>query len=281
MSDDAPHPVEEVVKRLQPKGEVLRELFLKSGNLCAFPGCSHLIMDPDGAFVGEMCHIEAAETEGERFNPAQTNEQRRELQNLVLLCHRHHVITDDVVAFPVAKMRQLKNDHENRVNEFASQLQFRVADLTKRLTEKPTVLPRSIAAVLNWGLSDDELAVNAEHFNKLLAVLKVAPVQARELLVVAVERSGDADMRGRRFFSPEEVDIACGLPVEKTLPLWGILDRLKIAWDIGENETGRVRYILMSPHCEWDAWGDFLEYDRRKPGSLHQLVVGLDFTVLD
>ena len=47
------------VKRLQPKGNTLRELFLKSGNLCAFPGC--LMMDPEGNFIGEVCHIEAAE----------------------------------------------------------------------------------------------------------------------------------------------------------------------------------------------------------------------------
>ncbi len=70
---------EQMAKRLQPKGDVLRELFLKSGNLCAFPGCGHLIMDPDGNLIGEVCHVEAAEQGGERFNPNQTNEERRGL----------------------------------------------------------------------------------------------------------------------------------------------------------------------------------------------------------
>jgi hypothetical protein len=27
---------------------VLRELYLKSGNLCAFPGCANLMMNVDG-----------------------------------------------------------------------------------------------------------------------------------------------------------------------------------------------------------------------------------------
>ena len=63
----------EVVKRLAPRGETLRELFLKSGNLCAFPGCASLMMNAEGVFVGQVCHIEAAEVGGERFNPSMTN----------------------------------------------------------------------------------------------------------------------------------------------------------------------------------------------------------------
>ena len=31
--------MEEKVKKLKPTVEVLRELYLKSGNQCAFPGC--------------------------------------------------------------------------------------------------------------------------------------------------------------------------------------------------------------------------------------------------
>jgi hypothetical protein len=50
-----------------------REVFLKSGNVWAFPGCDALLMDEDGNFVGQICHIEAAEPGGERFNPAMTN----------------------------------------------------------------------------------------------------------------------------------------------------------------------------------------------------------------
>ena len=238
-------------------------------------------MDPDGTFVGEMCHIEAAEPGGPRFNSFQTNEQRRAIQNLVLLCHGHHVITDNVKDFPVTKMQQLKSAHETKVSDFATQLQFRVADLTRRQLEKPTFVPRRLAEVLGWRLTDEQLAETAEQLNKLLSQLKIAPVQARELLLVAVERSGNSDLHGRHYFSPEEVDLACGLPADRTLPLWAILDRLKFAWDIGENETGRVLFVLSSPGCDWDIWGDFLKLEEDKPGSLHQLIVGLDFSLLD
>jgi hypothetical protein len=86
--------VAEKIKRLTPKTEVLRELYLKSGNQCAFSGCPRVMIDSDGNFVGQICHIEAAEEGGERFNHKQTNEDRRAFNNLMLMCYEHHVYND-------------------------------------------------------------------------------------------------------------------------------------------------------------------------------------------
>lgn len=102
------------VKRLAPTADTVRRLFLLSGNQCAFPGCNHPIIVEDGTYVGELCHICAAAEDGERFDPMQNNEDRRQFDNLLLMCHPHHVVTDDVVAYPVERMRQMKADHERR-----------------------------------------------------------------------------------------------------------------------------------------------------------------------
>ena len=51
-------------KRLQPTVAVLRELYLKSGNQCAYPGCLRPIVNSSGNYVGQICHIEAAEPGG-------------------------------------------------------------------------------------------------------------------------------------------------------------------------------------------------------------------------
>lgn len=75
--------MEEKAKRLKPTVEVLRELYLKSGNQCAFPGCYYAMVDDNGNFIGQICHIEAAEAGGERFNPNMTNEERRSFDNLI------------------------------------------------------------------------------------------------------------------------------------------------------------------------------------------------------
>jgi hypothetical protein len=42
------------VTRLTPKPEVLRELYLLSGNNCAMPGCKNVIIDRAGVVVGHI-----------------------------------------------------------------------------------------------------------------------------------------------------------------------------------------------------------------------------------
>ncbi|MCO5949843.1 hypothetical protein [Mucilaginibacter flavidus] len=101
-------------KRLAPAKETLNRLFAISGNECAFQGCTHSLFDEEYEFIAEICHIEAAMPDGERFNPLQTNEERRALANLVGLCHQHHVKTDNVTKYPVPVFQQLKRDHEAR-----------------------------------------------------------------------------------------------------------------------------------------------------------------------
>jgi len=104
----------ELPRRLVPTRETIRRLFLLSGNQCAFPECTAPIIMEDGTYVGQVCHICAAEPGGERFDISQTNEQRREFENLLLMCPAHHVVTDDVDAYPVLRMKQLKAAHEAR-----------------------------------------------------------------------------------------------------------------------------------------------------------------------
>lgn len=88
-------------------------LFAKSGNVCAFPGCTHELVTTKNLFVGQVCHIEAASPKGQRYNPNSTDEDRRSASNLILLCYRHHKETDDVAAFDADVLRSMKQQHES------------------------------------------------------------------------------------------------------------------------------------------------------------------------
>jgi hypothetical protein len=99
--------------RLAPHRLVLRDLGIRSKNKCAFPGCDHPILNQKNEYIAELCHIEAAEPGGERYNPAQSDEDRRSYSNLLFLCHAHHVETNDVEAYPVSRMQALKAAHES------------------------------------------------------------------------------------------------------------------------------------------------------------------------
>ncbi|MEC4768623.1 hypothetical protein LPL18_014945 [Halomonas sp. CUBES01] len=110
-------------KRLAPKSEVIRRLYLLSGNQCAFPDCNHPIILRDGTYVCELCHIHAAEKGGERFDESQTNEDRRSFENLMFMCHDHHVITNDVDAYPPERLCEIKDNHESNFAQGINKLE--------------------------------------------------------------------------------------------------------------------------------------------------------------
>jgi hypothetical protein len=103
--------------RKAPTAETSRALFAKSGNRCAFPGCTHELLNEKNEFIAQICHIEAALPGGERFNPLQTDEERRGLSNLILLCYGHHIETNDVNEYPRERLWRMKADHEEKAGK--------------------------------------------------------------------------------------------------------------------------------------------------------------------
>nr|WP_315429842.1 hypothetical protein [uncultured Albidiferax sp.] len=63
-------------------------------------------------FIAQICHIAAAEAGGERFDAAQTDEERRGYNNLLILCYPHHVETDDQQMYPTGRLQEMKARHE-------------------------------------------------------------------------------------------------------------------------------------------------------------------------
>lgn len=135
----------EEVKRLTPLGETLREVFLKAGNQCAFPGCNRVMMNSDGVFVGQVCHIEGAEEGGERFNENMSNEDRRQSSNLMLMCYDHHVVTNDEETYTVPVLKQMKADHEAKFTNPEVAMLKAITDHTTLVAPfMPPRLPRCI-----------------------------------------------------------------------------------------------------------------------------------------
>lgn len=92
----------------------LKRLFALSGNVCAFPECDQVLVNDSGNFVGQICHIEAAEVGGERYNPSQTDAERADFNNLILLCANHHIETNNVTKYTVSILKDFKKNHEKK-----------------------------------------------------------------------------------------------------------------------------------------------------------------------
>ncbi|HAN76755.1 MAG TPA: hypothetical protein DCQ31_02705 [Bacteroidales bacterium] len=94
----------------------IKRLFALSGNQCAFPDCDVIFVLPERQeIIAQICHIEAAELGGERYNPNQTDDERRDYNNLILLCPNHHVETDDIVKYSVEVLKEMKRNHELKI----------------------------------------------------------------------------------------------------------------------------------------------------------------------
>jgi tetratricopeptide (TPR) repeat protein len=101
--------------RKDPKPSDLKALFALSGNQCAFPGCQNVLISKKGHFIGQLCHIEAANEKGPRYNKNQSEDDRRSCGNLLLLCYEHHTeIDEDVEEFTVVRLKEIKKAHEER-----------------------------------------------------------------------------------------------------------------------------------------------------------------------
>ncbi|HHF2906430.1 TPA: hypothetical protein ACPJZ5_004263 [Vibrio diabolicus] len=161
--------------RLAPKADTLRALFARSGNQCAFPGCTQSVVNSKNKFIAQVCHIEAASEGGERFNTASNDEYRRSYDNLVIFCYPHHIETDDTDEYTTECLRKIKLDHEQQF--LKSDFKIDEAELQKLVGEMQLYwssidrlnqvehynLDSGLAMEVNGQASFDEVIVDAHN----------------------------------------------------------------------------------------------------------------------
>lgn len=267
------------VKRLAPKQEVLRELYIKSGNECAYPGCHNALVDENGNFVGEVCHIEAAMPGGERFNPNMTNEDRRSFGNLMLMCHHHHVVTDDVEKYTVEKLKEMKRNHEAKYSGIIGQMMNSITDYGMSLEYALCCNCKKISRILDWGLTDEENRENAAVLDKHLQKLLDLPIETRRLLGIMVMRSYK-DHCGC-IVPIHEVEKATGLKPESIIQNIEILERRRIASEIDVEDGIPTCTLLEDPESLWLYWDDIREFVKETEIPIERICCDLDFSVFD
>lgn len=105
-------------KSRQYKPSTVRRLDTLSGNQCAAPDCTRSLIAKDGeTIISKICHIEAANKNGPRFNPKMTDDERRHFNNLILLCDECHSIIDNMeneAKYSVFLLKEWKKNHESK-----------------------------------------------------------------------------------------------------------------------------------------------------------------------
>lgn len=280
----------EQAKRLAPTLETLRELFLKSGNLCAFPGCEKLMMNADGVFIGQVCHIEAAEEGGERFNSSMTNEQRRDVLNLMLMCYEHHQVTNDVDRFTVEILRGYKRDHESRFSRPDRAILDGLTDWTRLDEPSEAQNLKRFNKVIPSRLNEEELQYNAKLVNSLVSKLRTVPVEVRRFVGTVASRMyrmRDTNVVRSSILEQDKI-LASDLRGAFRLGDAAIFQRAQelSAYGLGgmtEMFIGEVEQpaVYIRRIDDWPFWLELAEFCQKAPESMDAFTVDLDFGRLD
>jgi hypothetical protein len=123
--------------------QTLKKLFALAGNECSFPSCNQQMVNRQNAKNSNICHIEAANPGGERYNANMSDQKRADYENLILLCIQHHDETDDVETYSVDILKQMKTDHEDSQGN-------------RQISRQPSMLSKAINAIADLDIESVE-----------------------------------------------------------------------------------------------------------------------------
>ncbi len=268
--------------RIEPTKETLRELYLKSGNQCAYPECMEVMINADGVFVGQICHIEAANPGGERYNEYQTDDERRSFENLMLMCYKHHKITDDTTKYTLEVLKDIKSKHETKFNDIAATIGKSIADWTEN---QKAVLPKNIGNLVkcfDWDFEPYQIQGQINDFEEISGRLESIPLQTRELFCIILKRMKRAFI-GNDYVDPRIIESVANIDYATLdrhtaiLASVGLTSRIIISEYNDEDPS-----ILIYP-CDnkYNIWRDVIDFCEKMRLDIRNIVIDLDFSVLD
>jgi len=103
------------------------KLWVTAGGRCEFGGCNEYLLRDNltlsEANYSDIAHIIAASPRGPRGRDALPREKRSQIENLMLVCKKHHKLIDDKQHeqdYPKEKLLRFKEEHERRIHRLTS-----------------------------------------------------------------------------------------------------------------------------------------------------------------
>lgn len=287
----------EEVKRLEPTVPTLRALYYLSGNNCAYEWgnkkCENMLFDfRDGSFIGEVCHIEAASEKGERFNINMTNESRRHIDNLILLCGNCHIITNNVAVYTVEKLQHMKHTHEARFKtEMIVQRmgeQFKDLSKEKHLIEAEN-LNRFYDIVLNHDWRDipdfeENSLILTDMFNKMMKGFSTLSADAKEFTAICLEHAEYIDGKEDQYgVYPEVIKSNVRGWSREAKSMFDELMKKKLMNLRSDLNDADIMVFCcpidrVSGNELYDIWGNITEYCKKEKLDLNNFLLDLDFS---
>jgi hypothetical protein len=184
---------------------VKRELALRAAHFCSNPYCLKLTAGPRGGTArglgtGHAAHICGASANGPRFDPGQSEAERRAIENGIWLCRECGEIVDrDEDSHSADTLRAWKRNHEAMIAEVRLQGYSRSLELLRSNQAQPG-LARQIVALFEdrrmfWARFDaefpDRVRISLENLRHDLTHLRTtcAAGSAIDAVLVALGRT--------------------------------------------------------------------------------------------
>ncbi|MVA22148.1 hypothetical protein GOZ94_24760 [Agrobacterium vitis] len=278
-------------KRLVPKPDVLRELFLLSGNNCAMPDCKNVIVDRAGVGVGHICHIEAALPDGARFNENQNNEQRRALSNLVLMCAGHHAQIDSkkhATTWTVKELVTIKANHEKKFKGLDGSLQQAFEHSYVDSTDALAPTFASSFAALDILLPNSKVRPSEEPKRKseiktFVSKMSKIPDDERGFMAGVIRRATKLDPTAETVcVHVDDIRSSLGISQNRLQKLGAALER----YDVGRIDLASVGdadepHVMLSNPSSYIFWTDIVDFCEASGRELDDFVMRLKFEFLD
>lgn len=137
-----------------PKEKTIRMLCAKAAGMCEYAGCQErLFFDCISAKAfnhSYICHIIGSSPDGPRGAPELSHQLSDKIDNLMLMCDKHHTLVDDYPDdYPEEKLRAMKREHEEEIDKACRFLS----------------VPKTIVAMFTSPIHGHEVAINPGQVN--------------------------------------------------------------------------------------------------------------------
>lgn len=270
--------------RLPIRPSTLKRLFALSGNLCAYPDCRQVLYREDLTGFVEVCHIHPAEKDWTRYDPDVSDEQLRDMSNLILLCRNHHGEVDQQFSeVPADELRAWKKKHEAMFSNMRALFNPQIVDAAGQRDPKP---PQNLGRLLvshSRDFTHGDLADGVTELTAFLARIRNVPPQTIEFmhkLLAHGLRGGHSPRLGGSGIrvNAEEVRQNFSLSTRQIQDFCAIMARYGLG-DLDEDFQGHVVTINdPGDRVTWEVIGQAAEILRF---GLEDLLQEQDFTVFD
>lgn len=275
--------------RLPPVSPTTRELYLYSGNRCAFrtqtEDCNKLLLRKDGTWNCQVAHIHGVKEDAARGAHSLDPDELRDPSNLVLMCSEHHLVIDNKElesTYTVSLVQKMKADHEAPYREAMSGLE-RIVDVSDGISPN---YPLNLGKIVGM---DDEEVLNGSlaDMKSFIDNLKRQPPAIRDLITLVLIH-GDLQ---RRFGNGFREGVGASVPKIEGVASVSVNEvhrRARHLEDAGllsiVEDEGLCFLALTDPVAQetgWDIFAELKVLTLDAPDLAKRAILDLDFTVFD